>query len=148
MVDALTDNRNRTVSEVRKIFEQKGGNLGDTGCVGFMFEKKGVILLPRGGLSEDAAMELGLDIGAEDVQPADDSFEITCAPADFASVVAALKAKKLEPASATLARVAKSRVDLDHDKARKAMDLMNSLEEHEDVQEIASNFNLPEGFTA
>ncbi|NUN51130.1 MAG: YebC/PmpR family DNA-binding transcriptional regulator [Candidatus Brocadiae bacterium] len=148
MVDALTDNRNRTVSEIRKIFDHKGGNLGDSGCVGFMFEKKGILLIPRGTLTEDAAMELGLEIGAEDVQPADDQFEIVCAPADFAAVVGALKAKNIETSSASIVRVAKTRVDLPNDKAKGALGLMDALEEHDDVQEIASNFNLPEGFVS
>lgn len=148
MVDALTDNRNRTVSEVRKLFEHKGGKMGDTGCVAFMFEKKGVMLIPKGALNDDKAMELGLEIGAEDVQPADDSYEVTCSPADFNAVVMALKERKIEPTTASVIRVAKDRIDLDHGKAAKAVELMELLEEHEDVQEIASNFNLPEGFGA
>jgi YebC/PmpR family DNA-binding regulatory protein len=146
MVDALTDNRNRTVSEIRKVFESKGGKMGDANCVAFMFEKKGVILIPKGTLNDDSAMELGLEVGAEDVQPIDDGYEITSAVADFASVVNALKAKKIEPVSAGIPRIAKDRIELDHDKAQKALNLMEALEEHEDVQEIASNFNVPAGF--
>ncbi len=147
IVDALTDNRNRTVSEIRKIFEQRGGKMGDANCVAFMFEKKGVIIIPKGALNDDKALELGLEVGAEDVQPIEDAYEITCPPADFAGVVTALRAKKIEPTAAKIERLAKDRILLEHDKARKAVALMESLEEHEDVQELASNFDLPAGFT-
>ena len=146
IADALTDNRNRTVSEIRKIFESRGGKMGDANCVGFMFEKKGLIMIPKGSLNDDKAMELGLEIGAEDVQPVDDSYEITCAPLDFAGVVNALRAKKIEPTTASVPRMAKDRIELDFDKAKRAIALMEALEEHEDVNEIASNFNLPAGF--
>lgn len=146
IVDAITDNLNRTVSEIRKIFESKGGKMGDRNCVAFMFGQKGVILIPKGTLNDDSAMELGLEIGAEDVQPADDQYEVTCAPSDFAAVTSALKAKKIEPVSAKIERVAKDRVPLEADKAAKAVALMDALEEHEDVQELASNFDLPAGF--
>ncbi|MCE9581506.1 MAG: YebC/PmpR family DNA-binding transcriptional regulator [Planctomycetes bacterium] len=146
VADALTDNIHRTVSEIRKIFESKGGKMGDRNCVAFMFDKKGVILIPKGTLNDDKAMELGLEIGAEDVQPVEEGYEVTCSPADFATVVNALKAKKIEPVTAGIPRIAKDRIDLDFDKAQKAVNLMEALEEHDDVNEIASNFNLPRGF--
>ena len=147
IADALTDNIHRTVSEIRKIFESKGGKMGNTNSVAFMFEKKGVILIPKGALNEDKAMELGLEIGAEDVQPIDDGYEVTCSPADFGTVLNALKAKKIEPTSASVPRVAKDRIPLDVDKVRKALNLMEALEEHDDVNEVASNFDIPAGFT-
>ncbi|KAF0246642.1 MAG: hypothetical protein FD180_461 [Planctomycetota bacterium] len=147
MADALTDNLNRTVSEIRKIFESKGGKMGDRNCVSFMFEKKGILLIPKGTLDDDKAMELGLEIGAEDVQPIDDGYEVTCAAGDFGSVVNALKARKIEPTSAAVPRIAKDRIPLDAEKARKALNLMEALEEHDDVNEVASNFDLPAGFT-
>ncbi|MEK7467121.1 MAG: YebC/PmpR family DNA-binding transcriptional regulator [Planctomycetota bacterium] len=147
IADALTDNIHRTVSEIRKIFESKGGKMGDRNCVAYMFEKKGLILIPRGTLNDDKAMELGLEIGAEDVQPIEDGYEVTCAAGDFGTVVNALKARKIEPVSAAVPRLAKDRIPLDPEKARKALNLMEALEEHEDVNEVASNFDLPAGFT-
>ncbi|MDT3700753.1 MAG: YebC/PmpR family DNA-binding transcriptional regulator [Thermincola sp.] len=144
MVEVMTDNRNRTAADVRHIFSKYGGNLGETGCVGWMFEKKGVITIEKEGLGKDAdeIMMIALDAGAGDVQEDDDNFEITCAPEDFGAVDAAVRESGLNPIAAEVALVPQNTVALEGNDAVKMLKLMDALEDHDDVQNVFSNFDI------
>lgn len=144
MLDILTDNRNRTAGDIRHLFSKYGGNLGETGCVGWMFEKKGVITVEKDGLDKDAdeIMMISLDAGADDVQEEEESFEITCSPEDFGSVDAAIREVGLNPLAAEVAMVPQNTVALEGDDAVKMLKLMDALEDHDDVQNVFSNFDI------
>jgi YebC/PmpR family DNA-binding regulatory protein len=145
LCEILTDNKNRTAPEIRKIFEICGGKLGGTGCVAYLFERKGVIRLPLAACDEDRIMELALEAGADDVKRADDQWEIVCDPAAMSGVLDALKAAALEPASNEMARIPTNTVDVDDvETARKVLNLMERLDDHDDVQSVAANFNIPD----
>lgn len=149
LCEVLTDNRNRTASEVRKLFEISDGKLGGAGCVAWMFEKKGMFLIPADKVGEDKLMEVALDAGADDVKQTDDKFEVTCSPDVFQAVGDALAAAGIEPEVRELSRIPKNTVDVtDPDTARKVLKLMNRLDDHEDVQSVSSNFNIPDAVVA
>ena len=149
LCEILTDNKNRTAPEIRKIFEICGGKLGSTGCVAYLFERKGVIRLPTTACDEDRIMELALEAGADDVKAADDQWEITCDPATMSGVLEALKSAGLEPASNEIVRIPTNTVDVeDVDTARKVLQLMERLDDHDDVQSVAANFNIPDAALA
>jgi YebC/PmpR family DNA-binding regulatory protein len=149
LCEILTDNKNRTAPEIRKIFEMSGGKLGGTGCVAYLFERKGVIRLPAAASDEDRIMELALEGGADDVKPALDQWEIVCDPAVMTGVLAALEAAGLEPASNEIARIPTNTVDVDDvETARKVLALMERLDDHDDVQSVAANFSIPDAALA
>jgi len=149
LCEILTDNKNRTAPEIRKIFEICGGKLGGTGCVAYLFERKGVIRLPAAAGDEDRIMELALEAGADDVKRADDQWEIVCDPAAMTGVLAALEAAGLEPASNELVRIPTNTVDVeDVETARKVLALMERLDDHDDVQSVAANFSIPDAALA
>jgi YebC/PmpR family DNA-binding regulatory protein len=149
LCEILTDNKNRTAPEIRKIFEICGGKLGGTGCVAYLFERKGVIRLPLAACDEDRIMELALEAGADDVKRADDQWEIVCDPAAMSGVLDALKAAGLEPASNEMARIPTNTVDVDDvETARKVLNLMERLDDHDDVQSVAANFSIPDAALA
>ncbi len=143
MVETLTDNKNRTAHEIRKIFESANGNLGASNCVAYMFQRKGVLTLPTSAAGEDQMMADVLDAGAENMETSGDAYFITCAPADFQNVKAALS-KKYPLRSSDLSLVAKDTLKVDEETGRKVLTLMEALDESEDVQKIHSNFELPE----
>jgi YebC/PmpR family DNA-binding regulatory protein len=144
LCEILTDNRNRTAGEVRKIFELAEGKLGETGCVAWMFERKGLFVIPAAKVEEDALMELALDAGADDVRRVDANFEVTCDPSAFQAVTDALAGAKIEPEMKEISRLPKSTVDLDVEAARKVLKLMERLDDHDDVQNVSANFNIPQ----
>jgi YebC/PmpR family DNA-binding regulatory protein len=144
LCDILTDNRNRTAGEVRKIFEIAGGKLGATGCVAWMFDRKGLIEIPADQTDEDRLMELALEAGAEDVRRSGSSFEIICDPDAFTSVSDAVDAAGLKPEVRKITRIPKDTVDLDAGAARAVLKLMDALDDHDDVQNVAANFNIPD----
>lgn len=148
LCEILTDNRNRTAGEIRKLFEVHGGNLGSTGCVAYLFERKGFFQIPAKGLTEDRLMEIVLDAGATDVHPAGDFFEVECTPDTFQAVTAALEEAKIAVESSEISRVAAMHVDVEGDSARSVMKLMEALEDHDDVQSVTSNVNIPESLLA
>ncbi len=149
LCEVLTDNRNRTASEIRKVFEISDGKLGSSNCVAWMFDKKGLFLVPADKADEDTLMELALEAGADDVRQAGDKFEITCAPDAYQAVSAALAGAGIEPEVRELGRMPKSAVDVsDPDTARKILKLMNRLDDHDDVQNVSSNFSIPEAVMA
>jgi YebC/PmpR family DNA-binding regulatory protein len=142
LVDVLTDNRNRTLGEVRKIFERGGGKMGSAGNVAFLFERKGMILVDGGGKDEDAMMGIVLDAGAEDLKANGTMFEIITDPSSFAQVKAALEKAGVKIETAEVAQVPKAAVDVDEETGRKVSKLMESLDDHDDVQNVYSNANL------
>ncbi len=145
MVDVLTDNRNRTAADVRRIFSRGGGNLGTSGSVAWMFDKKGIIIVNRSsGVDEDDLLEVALEAGASDVEPQDDHFEVITEPTDFRAVHQALEAAGIESASAEVTMLPKDTVKLDKDTAKKVLKLMDLLEDYEDVQEVYANFDIPD----
>jgi YebC/PmpR family DNA-binding regulatory protein len=144
LCEILTDNRNRTAPEIRKIFEMHDGKLGATGCVAWMFERKGLFLVPADTAEEDALMELALEAGADDMKRVEANFEITCDPAVFQQVSDALAARNIKAEMAEISRIPTNTVDLDAESGRKMLKLMERLDDHDDVQSVASNFNIPQ----
>ena len=145
LCEVLTDNRNRTAGEIRKIFELSDGKLGSTGCVAWMFESKGLFLIPGDAMDEDKLMELALEAGADDVQRTDDDkFEVTCNPTAYGDVAKHLTDAGITPEANQITRSAKNMVDVtDPDAARRIVRLMEQLDDHDDVQNVSSNFNIP-----
>jgi YebC/PmpR family DNA-binding regulatory protein len=144
LCDILTDNRNRTAPEVRKIFEICGGKLGATGCVAWMFDRKGLVAVPADKTDEESLMELALEAGADDVRRTGNSFEITCNPDRFSNLSDAIETAGLSPEVNELTQIPKDTVDLDVDTARSVLKLMDMLDDHDDVQKVAANFNIPD----
>ncbi|MGI6192111.1 MAG: YebC/PmpR family DNA-binding transcriptional regulator [Christensenellales bacterium] len=146
IVEALTDNRNRTASDVRHLFDKYGNGLGSTGCVSWMFERKGVIVIERtASLDEDEVMMTALDAGAEDFNAEDDAFEITTAPEDFSVVREALEAAGYEFISAEIDMVPQNTVSITSDEdVMKVQRLLDNLEDNDDVQNVYHNADLPE----
>jgi YebC/PmpR family DNA-binding regulatory protein len=148
LCEILTDNRNRTAGEVRKIFELADGKLGASGCVAWMFDRKGLFLAAAEGIEEDQLMELALEAGADDVKRVEAKFEITCDPAVFQQVSEALAQRGIKPELAQITRIPTTTVELDAETGRKVLKLMEKLDDHDDVQSVSSNFNIPEPIMA
>jgi YebC/PmpR family DNA-binding regulatory protein len=145
LVEALTDNRNRTAAEVRHVFAKNDGNLGTSGAVAWLFERKGVILVQESA-DEDDVMLAAADAGAEDIEREGSSYEVTTAPDDLAAVRAALEEAGLPVESAELTMLPKTTIRIDDEAAaRKLLRLMDALEENDDVQDVYANFDIPEG---
>ena len=144
----LTDNRNRTAAEIRKIFELADGKLGGAGCVAWMFDNKGLFIIAAEKTDEDTLMELALEAGADDVKRDGDKFEVTCNPEAYQKVSAALAAAGIEPETSELTRIPRDTVDLDADGARKVLKLLERLDDDDDVQSVSSNFNIPDAVMA
>ncbi len=144
MCDILTDNRNRTAPEMRKVFEQHGGKLGGTGCVAYLFERKGLVVVPGDQVEEEHLMEVALEAGAEDIKRDGADFEVICDPETYADLLTALEAAGIEPTVKEITRIPLSTVDLDVEIGRKVLSLMEALDDHDDVQNVSSNFNIPE----
>jgi YebC/PmpR family DNA-binding regulatory protein len=143
LVETATDNRNRTVSDVRSYFTKTGGSLGENGSVAWQFSRKGVIEVPvEGTWNEDSVMETALEAGAEDFVVQDDTYEITTPPEEIEAVRAALEAKGITVESAEVELVPSTTVQLEGDNARKMLKLMDLLEDHDDVQKVAANFDI------
>ena len=144
LIQLMTDNRNRTAQEMRYIFSRHGGNLGETGCVAWMFKKKGSILLGRedNAISEEELMVLVLDAGAEDLRTEPDSFEVITAPGDFPAVLEAVRKANLSVAEAEVAMVPQNTIELSGGQAEKCLGLIEALDEHEDVQNVYTNYNV------
>ena len=144
MVEVTTDNKNRTAGEIRRTFSQHGGNLGETGSVGWIFSSKGLITVEKSKASEEQLMNLALDAGAEDLNADDpDIFEITTAPADFEKVKKALEDQKIPLASSEVTLLPKTQVKLTGAAAQQMLSLMNALEDHDDVKTVHANFDIP-----
>jgi len=149
LIDAITDNRNRTVSEIRHIFTKYGGNLAETNAVAFMFDRKAVVELDPGEKSEDDIMEAALEAGAEDVVPEDDgSFTVTGDPNDLEAIQTALEELGVEIATAEVTMVPQNYVDVEEKSVRSLMKLMDALDDCDDVQKVYSNFDISEDLMA
>jgi YebC/PmpR family DNA-binding regulatory protein len=148
LVDVLTDNRNRTAGEVRKIFERNGGNMGSAGCVGYLFERKGVFLVAPNGKDEDTILGIALDAGAEDMRPAGPNFEILCEPATFNKVKEALEKGGVNVQNADVAQMPKAPTDVDLEAAQKVLRLHEALDDHDDVQHVYTSMNLSDEVAA
>jgi YebC/PmpR family DNA-binding regulatory protein len=144
LCDILTDNRNRTAGEVRKIFEMAGGKLGATGCVAWMFDRKGLVEIPASQIDEEKLMELALEAGADDVRQTGSNFEVICDPNVYSTVCDAIDAAGLTTELRQITRIPKDTVDLDPETARSVLKLMDALDDHDDVQNVAANFNIPD----
>ncbi len=143
LIEALTDNRNRTTPEIRKIFEKGGGSLGEIGCVGWMFKRRGLMVLDAAGRNEDDWMALVLEAGADDLVVADGSVEVLTPPDSFEKVLGSLKKQNLEPKSAQLTFTADTTVAVDAETARKVLSLMEAIDDHDDIQNVYTNMELP-----
>ncbi len=148
LVETVTDNKNRAVGEIRKIFSRHGGNLGESGCVNFLFEKKGHLLVEAAKVDEDSLMTIVLEAGAEDMQREDSNFAITTAPKEFEKVRDALVKSGIKPQTAEVTKLPKSTVKLEGKHAEQMIHLMEELEEHDDVQHVYANFDIPEEIMA
>jgi YebC/PmpR family DNA-binding regulatory protein len=144
LVEAVTDSKNRTVSEVRKIFSKGGGNLGEYGCVSWMFQNQGVISFDKSKYSEDDLLEAGLEAGVDDVLDDGDYWEVRTAPEDFIQVKQAFEEAGIEMESAEVAKIPHTYMSLDKETATKALKLYEQLEDHDDVQKVYTNFEIPD----
>ena len=142
--DIVTDNRNRTAPEIRKMFEIHNGNLGATNCVGWLFDRKGLFLILAENVNEEQLMEVALEAGADDIRETDGRIEITCTPEDYTSLSDALRDAEIEVESKQVTRIPTNTIDLDVDQARQVMKLLEALDDHDDVQNVSANFNVSE----
>jgi YebC/PmpR family DNA-binding regulatory protein len=142
IAQVLTDNKNRTVSEIRRLFMKHGGNMGETGCVSWMFEKKGLIGVDKSQVDEERLMSVVLDAGAEDVRDEGEIFEVVTQPEDFAAVKERLDQEKIAVTGAHVTLVPKNTVDIDAKHVEQILKLSEELEDHDDVQSVSANFNI------
>ena len=144
LMHVLTDNRNRTVAELRHILSKNGGNLGETGCVGWMFEKKGYFVIEKSGVSEDTLLDVALGAGADDMRDDESNFEVFTSTESFYKVKSALEASKIPIAVAEVSMVPSNYVKLEGKNAQTMLKLMEALEDHEDIQNVWANFDIDE----
>jgi YebC/PmpR family DNA-binding regulatory protein len=143
-IEAMTDNKNRTLPEIRTIFSKNGGNLGESGSVRFLFQKKGYLAIEKDKATEDTVMEAAIEAGAEDVRSTDQYHEVVTEPEAFNAVKTHLEAKKIPIAVSELSMIPTTEVELDQRKADQMMKLMEALEDHDDVQHVWANFDFEE----
>jgi YebC/PmpR family DNA-binding regulatory protein len=143
LVDTLTDNRNRTVAELRNLFSKSGGSLGEQGCVAWIFDPKGLISISKDGTDEDSVMIAALEAGAEDVRVEEETFDVVTAPEDLPAVRQALDGTGISYALAETTMLPKSTVEIQGKEAQQMLRLMESLEDHDDVQHVYANFDIP-----
>jgi YebC/PmpR family DNA-binding regulatory protein len=144
LVEVMTDNKHRTVAEIRHIFSKHGGNLGENGCVSWMFAKKGSIVIERGAIDEDSLMEIALEAGAEDVKSDDNEYEVITDPAAFETVKKVLDEKGIKHLNARISMIPSNTVKLEGAKAEQMLKMMEKLEDNDDVQNVYSNFDIDE----
>ncbi len=145
MLDIMTDNRNRTAADIRHLFSKFGGNLGETGCVGWMFKQKAVFIVDKEAYdNEDDLMTIALEAGADDFKAEDDSFEITADPGDFETIAKVLEDNKIETVEAEVTMVPDTTIKLEGKDAEKMLTLMDALDEHDDVQNVYANYEIDE----
>ncbi len=142
ILDVVTDNKNRTVAEIRHLFSKYNGNLGETGCVGWMFDKRGQIMVEKAKADEDKLMEIALDAGADDLVNHDDAFEVVTSFETFEKVKSALEEQDVEFLEAQVAMIPQTTVKVEGNKAESMLKLMEALEDHDDVQNVYANFDI------
>ena len=143
-LETLTDNKNRTVSELRHIFSKNGGNIGESGCVAWMFTRKGYLVVEKSKASEDKLLDIILEAGAEDLKEDGSNYEIYTAPDSYESVVNALQENNIETAASNLGYIPQNYVNVKGKQANQTLRLMEELEDHDDVQNVWSNFDIDE----
>lgn len=148
LVDVLTDNRNRTASEIRKIFDRAGGKMGSAGNVAYLFERKGIFEIEVDAIDEDTLMGLLLDAGADDLKRLGTTYQISCDPSAFNQVREAIDKQGLTPVVAEISQVAKAPIDVDTETGKKILRLMEALDDHDDTQNVYSNANISEEMVA
>jgi len=148
LIDAATDNKNRTVAEVRHILSKAGGSMGASGCVAWMFNKRGVFSFPKDAYSDEQLLEIGLEAGAEDIVDEDDTWQVQCAVEDFGAVRDAFAAAGIEPAESEITMIPQNTVPVDRDTGLKLLKLYDALDDNDDVQNVYANFALPEDLLA
>jgi YebC/PmpR family DNA-binding regulatory protein len=144
LIESMTDNRNRTVAEIRHLLAKNGGNLGEAGSVGWMFEKKGYIVVDKAAKPEDELFELAIEAGADDLRDDEDNFEIITSPDTFESVLSAVKSAGIVPQVAEVEMMPQTYIKLEGQEARQMLKLMEALEDHDDVQKVSANFDISE----
>ena len=144
MVDLLTDNKNRTTADVRTIFTKRNGSVAGAGSVSWIFEKKGYLEIDKSAASEDKVMSVALDAGAQDMEVEDEVYSITTDPKDFEVVKKALESQDIKSKNAEITKVPKSTVKLTGDAAKQIIGLVEALEDHDDVQNVYANFDVPD----
>lgn len=144
LVEVATDNRNRTTGEIRHLFTKLGGSLAEAGAVAYLFKARGLVTVEKSAVAEEALFELAIEAGADDVRTEGDTYEIETPPATLEAVKEALASKSIPVQSAELTRIASMHVDLSEDAAATVLKLVDALEDHEDVQKVYANFNLPD----
>ncbi|WP_424244026.1 YebC/PmpR family DNA-binding regulatory protein [Elusimicrobium posterum] len=149
IVDCTTDNKNRTFAEIRKIFTSRGGNIGTTGSVSYMFKKKGLILISNENATEETLMDAALEAGAEDIKTVGEGFEVITAPEDCFAVKTALEAKGIKTESADLTMIPDTEVSItDENTAQSIIKMINELDDHDDTKAVYSNYNIPDDILA
>jgi YebC/PmpR family DNA-binding regulatory protein len=144
LIEAMTDNRNRTVAEIRHTFSKNGGNLGESGSVGWLFEKKGYIVVDKAAKPEEELFDIAIEAGADDVREDGDNFEIITSPENFESVQSAIKSAGIEPQMAEVSMVPQTYIKLEGSNAQQMLRLMEAMEDHDDVQKVYANFDIDE----
>jgi YebC/PmpR family DNA-binding regulatory protein len=142
LVEGLTDNKNRTVAEIRHLFSRHGGNLGESGCVGWMFQKRSYFAIDKATMSEESFMELALELGADDISIEEDTYEIYSPPEDYSTTLDALEQREVPLVAREIAMLPQSTVAVDGERAGQLLQLMETLEEHDDVQRVWANFDI------
>ncbi|PYS53410.1 MAG: YebC/PmpR family DNA-binding transcriptional regulator [Acidobacteria bacterium] len=144
IVQAVTDNRNRTVSEIRHVFSKNGGNMAEAGSVSWMFHKRGYIVIEKSKADEETLMSLAIDAGADDFTSEESGYEIITSPESFDAVVQAIKAKGIEPITAEISMIPQNYVKVEGKNAQQVVKLMEALDDHDDVQHVYANFDIEE----
>jgi YebC/PmpR family DNA-binding regulatory protein len=148
LCDIATDNRNRTASEIRKLFDVHNGKLGSANCVSWMFDRKGLLFFQMDQVNEEQLMDVALEGGADDIQREGDKFQVVCDPVVYSDLIETLRQAGLEPESTEITRIPTTTVDLDADAARQVLKLLEALDDHDDVQGVSANFNIPDDVMA
>lgn len=144
LIDCLTDNKNRTVADIKHLFERHGGNLGEPGCVAWMFEQKGLMVFEKDKVDEEVLFDLALEAGAEDVREEETEFEVITEPSDFESVKQAIDDAGLSYTLAEVTKIPKNTVKVEGKKAQQTLNLMQSIEDHDDVSHVYANCDIPD----
>ncbi|MCX8034010.1 MAG: YebC/PmpR family DNA-binding transcriptional regulator [Thermodesulfovibrio sp.] len=144
LIETMTDNKNRTVSEIRHLLSKYGGSLGESGCVSWMFEKKGYILVDKMSIDEDTLLSIALEVGVDDVKndPKEDNFELICSPENLRNIKASFEKAGINISLAEVTMLPKNYVSIDGEEAEKMLKLMDALEDHDDVQNVYANFDI------
>ncbi|QEG43066.1 YebC/PmpR family DNA-binding transcriptional regulator [Roseimaritima ulvae] len=142
MCEIMTDNRNRTAPELRSLFSKHGGNLGSTGCVAYLFDRKGLIQFDAEKYDEEMITEIALENGADDVAAADGTLDVTCDPNDFQELLDAFRSKELEMEFSEVTQIPQTTVDVEPGDAKQALRLLEALDDHDDVQNVSTNLNI------